>query len=56
MKPWALEMIIMTLNCWIIPIFSYLAANGPDELKSDYFAAPTNEEDAFTFAVDRHVF
>ncbi len=36
--------------------FSYLAANGPEELKSDYFAAPTNEEDAFTFAVGRHVF
>ncbi len=35
--------------------FSYLAANGPEELKSDYFAAPTNEEDAFTFAVDRHL-
>jgi len=35
--------------------FSYLVKNGPEELKSKYRPAPSNEENAFSFCLHRHL-
>jgi Cof subfamily protein (haloacid dehalogenase superfamily) len=35
--------------------YSYLVSNGPDELKSHYLRASSNEESAFALAVEKHL-
>ena len=35
--------------------YSYLADNGPEELKSGYLPAPCNEKSAFSFCINNHI-